>query len=481
MTSGVFSSLIWKFLNGGTVQVIQLVVSIVVARMLAPADFGVVALLLVFTSISTVFIQAGLGTAIVQKKEISQTELSSVFYYSFFSAILLYVILYVIAPFIGHFYLIDGFSTYMRVLALILIPGSFNAIQNALVAKKMLWKQQCICNIVSVSLSGTIGIVFACYKMGPWTIIYQQLSYSILVCICLFFIVRWKPSSEFSLKKSKPLFKYGLNLLGANLVDTIFHNFENLIIAKKFAPETLAFFQKGKMFPYLLMTNIDGSLQSVMLPVFSNKQGQLNDLKSLLHKSVSASTFVLFGVLTILFLCAEPMIIILLGEQWIETIPFIQMYCVIGLLIPIETTFSQAINAIGKAGIFLKIMSIKRCIGVLFLLMATIMFENVFAIVVAALIVEILAVIMHMYYNYKILNYTLLDFFRDIYRNVIACVMVMLLYFVYQVILPQNPYIELLIIGFLSITIYICVLYILKSEELKYLLNKVLLRSRKFY
>ena len=131
MASGVFSSLIWKFLNGGTAQVIQLIVSIVVARMLAPADFGVVSLLLVFTSISTVFIQAGLGSAIIQKKDLTQIQLSSVFCYSFFSAILLYFLLYITAPLIEIFYKIENLSTYMRVLALVLIFGSVNAIQTA--------------------------------------------------------------------------------------------------------------------------------------------------------------------------------------------------------------------------------------------------------------------------------------------------------------------------------------------------------------
>lgn len=327
MASGVFSSLIWKFLNGGTAQVIQLIVSIVVARMLAPADFGVVSLLLVFTSISTVFIQAGLGSAIIQKKDLTQIQLSSVFCYSFFSAILLYFLLYITAPLIEIFYKIENLSTYMRVLALVLIFGSFNAIQNALIAKQMLWKQQCICNIISVLLSGLIGIVFAYYKFGAWAIIYQQLSFSIITCISLFFVVRWIPSFRFSYKESKSLFKYGLNLLGANLIDTIFHNLENLIIAKKFTPATLAFFTKGRMFPCILVTNIDGSLQSVMLPVFSKKQDRIEELKSIIRKTISTSSFILVGILMILLLCAEPMITILLGNKWLDAVPFTQMYC----------------------------------------------------------------------------------------------------------------------------------------------------------
>lgn len=473
MANGIFSSLTWKFLNGGTAQGIQLVVSIIVARMLTPSDFGVVALLLVFTSISTVFIQAGLGTAIIQKKEISQIQLSSVFCYSFFLSIILYLLLYISAPIIGDFYQINNFYVYMRVLALVLIFGSFNTIQNALIAKKMLWKQQCISNIISVLLSGLIGILLAFYNWGAWAIIFQQLFYSIFICICSFYIIRWIPSFDFSYKASKPLFQYGINLLGANLVDTIFHNLENLIIAKKFSPSTLAFYTKGKMFPSVLITNIDGSLQSVMLPVFSTKQDQLAELKFILRKTISTSSFVLFGVLMTLFLCAEPMILILLGQKWLGTVPFIKMYCIIGFLIPFETTSSQAVNAIGLSKIFLKIMSIKRILGVLLLLLATFLFNDVFVLVYAALVVEIVAVIIHMYFNKKVLNYTSLEFVKDIYKNVIAGVSILLFYIIYERFLPHNPYLSLIIIGILSVIFYTGVLFLLRSNDLKYFLTKV--------
>lgn len=473
MSSGVFTSLIWKFLNGGTAQVIQLIVSIIVARMLTPSDFGVVSLILVFTSISTVFIQAGLGSAIIQKQDISQIQLSSVFYYSFFCAILLYLILYATAPLIGHFYQLEHFSTYMRVLALVLIFGSFNAIQNALVAKRMLWKQQCVCNIVSVLFSGLIGILLAYYKFGAWAIIWQQLSYSIIVCISLFSVIKWMPSLKFSYKESKSLFKYGINLLGANLVDTVFHNLENLIIAKKFSPATLAFFTKGRMFPYVLITNIDGSLQSVMLPVFSKKQDQIQDLKSMLRKTISSSSCVLIGVLMLLFLCAEPMIIILLGDQWMGTVPFIQMYCIIGLLVPLETTSSQAINSIGLSKIYLKIMAVKRTLGVILLFTATFLFDDVFAIVYAALIVEIIAVFIHIYYNTKILGYFPKEFGKDIYKNVIGGILIICFYFTYKNLLPENPVITIIIITIVSVLIYVSVLYLLKSRDLQYLYEKI--------
>lgn len=470
----VFTSLIWKFLNGGSAQVIQLVVSIIVARLLLPSDFGVVALLLVFTSIATVFVNSGMGTAIVQKKEISQLEISSVFAYSFGVATLLYLLLYMSSPYIEKFYNMEGLSIYLRVLALVLLPGSYNVIQNALVARKMLWKQQCVCNIISIIISGIIGILLAYYGMGAWAIIWQQLSYQIMVCITLLFVVRWFPAMRISLQKTLPLFKYGFNLLGANLIDTAYHNLESLIIGKKYISSTLAFFTKGRMFPLVVTNNVDGALQSVMLPVLSQKQECTNDIKETLRKTISTSTFILFGVLTTLALCATPMIQILLGNKWLPAVPFVQWYCLIGMTFPLQTTSAQAINAIGKSNIYLKIMSIKRVLGAVLLFSFTMIFNSVYAIVVAAFIVELVAIMIHIVYNKLIFDYRFINQIFDISKNVVGVTFVILFYFIFKSLFPLNPFLNLIVISIVSSIVYCLVLLILKSEDLFYIVNKFL-------
>lgn len=478
--NNIFFSVVWKFLNGGTVQVIQLAVSIIVARLLLPEDFGVVALLLVFTSIATVFVQSGLGTALIQRKEITQIELSSVFYYTFFIAFILYVILFILAPYVETFYKAEGMVTYLRILAIVLFPGSYNTIQNALLARRMLWKSQCLCNIVSISIAGGLGIWFAYEGTGVWAIIIQQLSYQILICITLAFVIRWKPSLVISIKQSMPLFKYGFNLLFANIIDTIYHNLENLIIGKKYPSEVLAFFTKGKMFPLVVTNNVDGALQTVMLPVLSSRQDSKSELRTMLRKSISTSSMILFGGLTTLALCAEPLIKILLGENWIEAVPFLQWYCLIGMTFPLQTSSAQAINALGLSSIYLKIMSFKRIMGIILLVSFTIFFKSVYAIVFAAFLVEVLSIFLHMWYNMKLLRYSITEQIRDIIKYIFGVIFLLIVYILMESLLPQNPYAEILIIGLLSIVIYMFVLYILKSEEQKYLLHKLLYRSKIF-
>lgn len=477
-SNSIFSSLIWKFINGGTVQMIQLVVSIIVARLLLPEDFGIVALLLVFTSIATVFVQSGLGTALVQRKVITQIELSSVFYYTFSIASILYVALFISAPYIEDFYEAEGIATYLRILAIVLFPGSYNTIQNALLARRMLWKSQCICNIISISISGSLSILLAYKGSGAWAIIIQQLSYQVLICITLAFIVQWRPSLVISIKESVPLFKYGFNLLCANIIDTIYHNLENLIIGKKYPSEVLAFFTKGKMFPLVITNNVDGALQTVMLPVLSSRQESKSELKAMLRKSISTSSMVLFGGLTTLALCAEPLIRILLGENWIEAVPFLQWYCLIGMTFPLQTSSAQAINASGLSNIYLRIMSFKRIMGIILLVSFTILFESVYAIVLAAFLVEVLSIFLHMWYNMKLLKYSIMEQIGDLIKNVFGMILLLVVYILMESSLPQNPCAEILVIGLLSIAIYMCVLYFLRSEELKYLLNKLLYRCK---
>lgn len=474
MAVGVFSSLIWKFLNGGTAQIIQLAVSIVVARLLAPSDFGVVALLLVFTSIATVFVQSGLGTALVQRKEISQLELSSVFYYTISVASILYVLLYLLAPYIEDFYDAEGITNYLRTLALVLFPGSYNTIQNALLARRMLWKAQCVCNIISVSLSGSLGILLAFSGTGAWAIILQQLSYQIFICITLLFIIKWKPSLMFSIRQALPLFKYGFNLLVANIVDTVYHNLENLIIGKKYASEVLAFFTKGKMFPFVITNNVDGALQSVMLPVLSSKQESKLELKAILRKSIATSTMVLFGGLTALALCADPLIKILLGENWSQAVPFLQWYCLIGMISPLQTSSAQAINALGLSNIYLRIMSFKRVIGLILLISFTLLFKSVYAIVIAAFLVGVISVFIHVWYNSKLFGYTLYEQGCDVIKNVIGAIVILLVYLLIKSFFQYNPYFTFLFIILSSVTSYLFALVILKSNELKYVIERVL-------
>ena len=297
-SSKVIGSLFWKFLERGGVQIIQFVVSIIIARLLMPSDYGAVALLMIFISIATVFVQSGLNMALIQKKDADTVDMSSVFYYSLGLALLIYVFFFFSANWIASFYEMKELTSLLRVLAITFFPGALNALQIAILSKQMLFKKQFYSSVIAAIFSGILGITMAYTGYGAWALVGQQLSYQLIICIVLWYLVKWRPQLIFSYNRTKSLLSYGMKLLGARLIDTIYHNLESLIIGKMFSAEILAYCNKGKQFPMTLIDNIDGSVQSVMLPAYSAQQDDLSSVKRMLRKTISLSTYLVFPAMT---------------------------------------------------------------------------------------------------------------------------------------------------------------------------------------
>ena len=422
LSSKVTSSLLWKFFERGSVQIMQLIIALIIARILGPEEYGSVALLTIFISIATVFVQSGLNTALIQKKDADEMDISSVFYYSLVLAIVLYVILFFVAGSIARFYEMPKLKNMLRVLALILFPGALNSIQLAVLSKKMQFRKQFYSSFFSVILSGGAGIVMACLECGAWALIVQQLSYQVFVCILLWFLIKWRPKRVFSFQKTKGILKFGGKLLGARLIDTIYHNLESLIIGKRYSSEMLAYCDKGKKFPLTLIDNIDGSVQSVMLPAYASKQENISEVKRMLRRTVSMSTYLVFPAMIGLAAVAEPLILLILGKEWIACVPFLQLYCAIAMLFPLQTANLQAINAIGHSGTYFWLMLIKRVFGVGILFASVFFLDNVYYIVLACLITEVIGIIANFIPNKKLLDYSFFEQMKDILPNLLAAI-----------------------------------------------------------
>ena len=268
----IVTSLIYKFIERIGYQGISFVIQIILARMLDPTDYGVLTMLTVFINISQVFVQSGLNTALIQKQNVDELDYSSVFYVSLGIAILLYGILYVCAPWIADFYRMEELESVLRVLALILLPGALNSIQNAKIAREMKFKKLMYSSMGAAVISGIVGIIFAAADFGTWALVAQQIVNQISICIILLGVLKWRPHLLFSLERVKVLFSFGWKLLCSGLIDTIYNNLQSLVIGKKYNSETLGYYNRGKQFPQLIVENINGSIQSVMLPALSKRQ-----------------------------------------------------------------------------------------------------------------------------------------------------------------------------------------------------------------
>lgn len=463
----IVSSLIWKFLERGGVQVTQFIVSIIIARLLVPADYGAVALLMIFISIATVFVQSGLNTALVQKKDADEVDITSVFYYSIGLSAIIYLCLFLCAECIADFYGMPDLIILLRVLALTLFPGALNSLQIAILSKRMMFKKQFYSSMAAAIVSGVMGILMAYNGYGAWALVGQQLSYQIVVCIVLLLLVDWHPKFIFSFNRTKSLLSFGVKLLGARLIDTVYHNLESLIIGKMFSAETLAFCNKGKQFPLTLIDNIDGSVQSVMLPAYSAKQDDLIAVKSMLRKTVSMSTYLAFPAMITLASMGTSLIGLVLGNKWLDAVPYLQLFCAVSMLIPLQTANLQAINAIGRSDVFLKLMTIKRFVGVIILCVSVFVYNSPFAVVVAALIIEIVSILINVPSNKKLLDYRFYEQIKDIFPNLLISLITGLLS--YCISLGGYGYfITLVFQAIIAIISYIVLSKLTKNDNLNY-------------
>ena len=467
-SQSVFASLLWKFLERGSVQVIQFIIGILIARLLTPAEYGDVALLTVFITIASVFVQSGLNTALIQKKEADTCDFSSVFYYSILIALVLYILLYYFAPTIASFYNSDYLCELLRIMSLTLFPGAVNSIQIAYLSKNMLFKPQFYSSFLAAFVSGIVGVSMAFYGYGAWSLVFQQLMYQVAICIILLVIVKWHPTFEFSFSRTKSLLNFGSKLLLANLIDTTYRNLESLVLGKFFSTNVLSYCNKGKQFPLVAVTNIDGSIQSVMLPAYSKYQHDLDNLRSLLRQSVSLSTYVVFPCMVLLAVVSPSLISLLLGDAWMGTVPYLILYCIFCMFFPLQTTILQAINAIGRSDKFLVVRTVKHVLGILLLVVSVIMFKSPFAIVISSIVVEIIGSIVVLPISYNLLGYGIRSLIADI-KDPLLLSLVMLL-FTYPLSYFNLSDIALLCIqSLVGILVYILFSHISKNTSYIYI------------
>lgn len=357
-------SLAWKLFERSGAQLVQFAVNIVLARILLPQDYGAIALLTVFIALSQVFVQSGFSTALISKLDADDLDYSSVFYCTLAMSLLFYALLFAAAPFIARFYQMPVLKNALRVLALSIVLGTYNSLQNTYLGKNLLFKKLFVSSFSSTLVSGALGIAAAFFGAGIWALVLQQLSAILITTAVMCFTVPWHPKWQFSFRRLAILFSFGWKLLASGLLDTAYNNMYSVIIGKKYTAQDLAYWNRGKQFPAFLVTNINGSIGSVMFPVFSLQQNDLVQLKYSVRRSIQLSSFLVFPMMAGLAAVAKPLVLWLLTEKWLFCIPFLQAWCINFALMPIHTTNLQVYNSLGRSDIFLGLEIVKKVLGV---------------------------------------------------------------------------------------------------------------------
>lgn len=408
------SSFAFKLLESVGMQGVSFVVSLLLARLLTPGDYGVLTMLTVFIAVSQVFVQSGLNTALIQKKDVDETDVSSVFWVSLCIAAALYALLFALAPVIAAYFAMPQLQGTLRVLALVLLPGALVSVENAVVARQMAFRRQMLCSLTATVLSGCVGVGMALGGMGYWALVGQQLTNQFALAALLLALVRWRPRAVFSWDRVKGLVRFGWKLLASSLLDTGYQNLRSAVIGKQFPSDTLGFYNRGKQFPELMMNAVNGSIQSVMLPVLSEQQDDAARMKQMMRRSVMASSFLVLPMMAGLAAVAEPLIRLLLTDKWLPCVPFLQICCIDFAFYPIHTANLQAINAMGRSDVFLKLEVIKKTYGLIILAVTALVFRSVYAIAWGAVISTLLSAVVNASPNRRLLQYGYLEQMKDV-------------------------------------------------------------------
>jgi len=474
----VITSLFWKLMERGGTQGIQFIVQIILARLLAPEQFGIIAIVMVFIYLAQVFVQRGFNTALVQKKDADDKDFSSIFYLSLVIAGVLYIIMYISAPYIASFYNDTILTNVLRVISLTFFAGAFNSIQNAFVARNLMFKKLFKSSLGAILISGALGIIAAYQGLGVWALVIQYLTNQVAITIIMWFTVKWRPKLIFSFSRVKELFSFGWKLLASALLDTGYREIRTLIIGRIYTPSVLGYYNRGQQFPQVLVTNIDGSIQSVMLPTLSAHQDDRKRVKEMMRRAIVSSSFLVFPMMFGMAAVAEPLIKIVLTDKWLSAVPFLQIFCISYSLMPIHTSNLQAINAMGRSDIFLKLEIIKKILG-LIILGVSLPF-GVYAIALGQVVSGIISSFINAYPNKTLLNYSYKEQVLDILPSLsISIIMGGVVYLFNFLSLVAWQILGIQIVS--GIVIYISLAKIFKIESFNYLLGtmKSLIKSRK--
>lgn len=416
----VISNFIWRFAERCGAQIVTFIVSIVLARILSPDDYGTIALVTVFTSILQVFVDSGLGTALVQKKNADDLDFSSVFYFNLIVCIILYGLMFITAPLIANFYGDNTLIPVIRVISITILISGVKGIQQSYVSKNMLFKRFFFSTLGGTIFSAVLGICMAYMGFGVWALVFQQISNTAIDTIILWVTVKWRPHKMFSWNRLKSLLSYGWKLLVSSLLDTVYNNLRNLIIGKIYSASDLAYYNQGDKFPKVIVTNINTSIDSVLLPSMADVQDDHLKVKSMTRRAIKTSTYIMAPLMMGLAFCATPIVKLVLTDKWLMCVPYLRIFCISYMFWPIHTANLNAIKAMGRSDLFLKLEVLKKLVGLTLLFIT--MNISVMAMAYSLLVSSLLSQIINTWPNKKLLNYGYLEQLKDILPSIILAV-----------------------------------------------------------
>ena len=474
----ISSSMIFKTMERYSTMLIQMVVQIVIARILSPDHYGIVAMMMVFISIANVFIQSGFNSALIQKKDVTEIDRRTALTINFLVGVFMYLLIFLTAPFIADYYREETIVKCIRVQGLLLIFGSVNSIQIAIANRNMQFGALLKCNIIVSVLSGAIGITCALMGMGVWALIIQQLSSCVFLTFMLISTLHWKPKFGFSKDSAQNLFSFGWKMLAASLINVVFKEINGLIIGRRYTSSDLAFYTKGSYFPKTISTGIDMSISTVMFSAFSRKQDNVKELHNLFKKTINVNSYLLFMILGVFAIAAPSFISVVLTDKWLPMVPYVWIACCTCVFHPAATAQLQALAAIGRSDLRLKMEFLKKSV-VIVLLIPAIPYGPI-AIAISAAVSTLIGMLIGAIACQRYVGYSIVSTMKDLFPiAAVTTVTLIPLYFIGKI--EMLPIWKLLMQSFLGVAVYLSISALFKLYGYNYLKKYVVSKLKNRY
>lgn len=454
MHRNVIGNFLWRFAERSGAQFISFVVSIVLARILDAELYGTVAIMSVLIAILQVFVDSGLGNALIQKKDADDVDFSSVFYANIVTCLALYLLLFGAAPLIADFYNDTSMIPMIRVLGITVVIAGIKNVQQAYISKNFLFKKFFFATLGGTVCAAVVGIYMALSGYGAWALIMQQIvNVTIDTCI-IWWVVEWRPRKVFSWSRLKRMYAYGWKLLVSSLVDTVYNKLRELLIGKVYTKADLAFYERGHKFPEIIVSNIDTSIDSILFPLMSESQDNREKVKAMTRRALQTSVYIMAPFMMGLAFAANTIVSVVLGEKWLFCVPYMRVFCITYMFYPIHTANLNAIKALGHPGLYLKLEIIKKVIGIVLLVIT--LKISVMAMTYVLLLSSFLSQLINSWPNRKLLGYKYSEQLKDI------CPSIMLAFFMGVIVLS---------IGQVNINVYMLLLIQIVSGAFIYMIG----------
>ncbi len=468
------SGLVWTFGQQFGSQIISFIVSLVLARLLLPEEFGLIGMIAVFISVGRALVDSGLTQSLIRSKELDQEDFSTVFYFNLAASVLIYILIFFGAPLVANFYDQSLLTPILRLYCITFIISAFSAVQLARLTQKLDFKTQTIIGIPSIIAGGIVGVVMAYFGYGVWSLIWNQIVTSIVSTIQLWIYSKWSPSLVFSFKKFKEHFNFGYKLTLVSLLDKIFNNIYVIVIGKYFAASQVGFYTRAQTTKQLPVQNISGALNKVTYPLFATIQDDDVRLKHVYRQLMQMVVFVIAPSMVLLAVIAEPLFVFLFTSKWIPAVPYFQILCGAGILYPIHAYNLNILKVKGRSDIVLRLEILKKIIIVI--IIAVTIKYGIIALIYGQVFTSIIAFFINTYYTGKYINYTAWQQTRDVSPIILLAFAVgaIIFYLNDLIISNQLNIIKILFSGLLGVVLYLGTAYLLEFNSFKNLRKLIL-------